>query len=253
MEAKSKSEFVNYINRLKIIGDGSQGTVFYDPKTSKVIKIFHDFFEDDEEYYYEIDEKELLKFNDCKNKTYIFIEEAILFKNKVIGYICPFIKGKNIDKINPLQIKLDYFIEAVEKVDEDIKIISDYGILTYDVLYNTMYGNKKINIIDPIEYCFSDLDYNELLRRNRYNFNTGIKLFLIDSYFNEFVEKNKTLNELYTEKDININEFLYYFKKYLNEYIGKNIETLNQANEARNKQKHKIKFVREYDIMQKTL
>lgn len=248
MEVKNKQEFINYINKLKIIGDGSQGTAYYDPKMSKVIKIFHDVFEYDE-YYYEIEEKELLQFKNCKNKTYIFIEEAVLLDNKVIGYICPLVKGQTIDKINPLKIKLDNFIEAVEKVEEDIKIISDYGILTYDVLYNTMYGNRKIEIIDTAEYCYSDLNYNELLKQNRYNFNIGIKLFLVDSYFNEFVEKNKTLNEMYIEKDTNIKEFLYYFKKYLNEYIGKNIETLNQATEAKNKQKHKIKFVREYGIM----
>ena len=52
-------------------------------------------------------------------------------------------------------------------------------IKDFDVLYNTMYGRKKISVIDPTEYCFSKDSYEKLLDSNRKNFNTGVILFLI--------------------------------------------------------------------------
>lgn len=244
MVVNDKKEFLIYLKSLKFLGLGSEGITYYDQRKKIVLKIYHDCFLEEFKIYNYLARKKLIKVDNINNKTYIFPQEEIMYDDYVIGYITTYQQGKTIDEINPLRVNLEDFINAALKVDDDIKTLSENGILTSDVLYNTMYGRKKISIIDPTEYCFSKDSYEQLLDMNRKNFNTGVMLFLVDSYFNEFVTDNKGLNELFNDKKQNIKYFLTSFKKYLSEYIGSDITKLQEAKKAMNKEKHKVLFVR---------
>ncbi len=244
MVVRDKKDFLFYLRSLKLLGVGSEGIAYYDKKKKIVLKVFHDCFSEEFREYGTIAKGELLKFSKIDNKTFIFPQEEIIYNDYVIGYITCYKKGKTIDDINPLRINLQEFIDSAINADDDIKILSENNILTFDVLYNTMYGAKKIGVIDPTEYCFSDYSYEKLLDVNRKNFNSGIMLFLIDSYFDEFVEGNKELNELYNDKKQNIKYFLTAFKEYLCEYVGSDITKLQEAKKAMNKEKHKVLFER---------
>lgn len=248
MRLKNNEEYFSYISRLKRLGQGLQKVVYYDSKLDKCIKIYHDIF--DLEFYEccNFKEEEILRFKDCKNDTYIFSSDIILLNDRIIGYIEDKVLGETIDKISPLYINLDNFICAVSRVNIDIEKISNYKIKTFDVLYNIMYGNGKISIIDFDEYNFTELEYDKLLQHNKNNFNMGIKLFLVDTYFDEFVASNKYLNELYEDKNIDINLFLKCFKECINEYMDYNITNLSEAKKLLNKTKHKENFIREYKI-----
>lgn len=248
MVINNKEKFARYLESLKFLGLGSEGTAYYDKDKKMVLKIYHDcFLEEFKECNY-ITQEEVMKFKNIVNKTYIFPQEEIIYNDYVIGYLTSYQQGKTIDEINPLKIDINNFINAVLKVDDDIKIISRNSILTFDVIYNTMYGKKKISIIDPTEYCYKNNNYDKLLQENRKNFNTGIMLFLIDSYFNEFIESSKELSDLYKDRKINIKHFLLTFKRYLNEYMDKDIKRLSEATKAMNKDKHKVLFVRKVGI-----
>lgn len=244
MVINNKKDLNNYLKCLKYLGCGSQGEAYYDFKNKKVIKIFHDIFDEDSEYFFDIFESDILKFKDCNNDTYIFADDVVYLNDKIIGYTMSFAPGDTIDKINPLKVNLDLFYNALDSAYFDIKKISDYKILTFDCLYNTMYGNDKISIIDADEYCFSNIDEDSLYQKNRFNFNIGIMLFLVDTYFDEFVKENKILNEMYMSKDIDIREFLIFFRNNLSEYVGKNIVILNDAKLLLNKKKHERKLIR---------
>lgn len=248
MVIKDKEEFLLYLNSLRFLGLGSEGIAYYDKRKNFVLKIYHDCFSDEFKECKYITKNEVLKFSEIVNKTFIFPQEEIIYDDYVIGYVTSYQKGKTIDEINPLRINFQDFINSALKVDDDIKILSENNILTFDVLYNTMYGGKKISVIDPTEYCFSRYSHEKLLDVNRKNFNTGIILFLIDSYFDEFVSNNKELNELYRDKKQNIKYFLTSFKKYLSEYIGTDITKLQEAKKAMNKEKHKVIFERKAGI-----
>ena len=247
MKFNSLEELLTFVGRLEILGYGSQGKAFYDINGKKVFKVYHAALDgelaDCTKTSYEV-----LKFKDCLNKTYVFAYDAILLNDIVCGYIEKKAPGKLINQINPLNINLDKFISSVSKVDEDVVKISEYKIKTYDVLYNIMYGNGKISIIDFDEYVYTNKDYDSLLALNRNNFNMGIKLFLVDTYFDEFVASNKYLNELYEDKNIDINLFLKSFKECINEYMDYNITNLSEAKKLLNKTKHKENFIREYKI-----
>ena len=211
MVIKDKEEFLLYLNSLRFLGLGSEGIAYYDKRQTFVLKIYHDCFSDEFKECKYITKDEVLKFSEIVNKTFIFPQEEIIYDDYVIGYVTSYQKGKTIDEINPLRINFQDFINSALKVDDDIKILSENNILTFDVLYNTMYGGKKISVIDPTEYCFSRYSHEKLLDVNRKNFNTGIILFLIDSYFDEFVSNNKELNELYRDKKQNIKYFPNFF------------------------------------------
>ena len=248
MVINDKEEFLLYLKCLRFLGLGSEGMAYYDKRKKVVLKIYHDCFSDEFKECKYITKEEVLKFSEIINKTFIFPQEEIIYDDYVIGYVTSYQQGKTIDEINPLRVKFQDFINAALKVDDDIKILSENNILTFDVLYNTMYGRKKISVIDPTEYCFSKDSYEKLLDSNRKNFNTGVILFLIDSYFDEFVLGNKELNELYRDRKQNIKYFLTSFKKYLSEYIGSDITKLQEAKKAMNKEKHKVLFERKVGI-----
>lgn len=52
-----------------------------------------------------------------------------------------------------------------------------------------MYENNKLSVIDTIEYGLREVKFSE----NRFAFDIGIYEFLIDGYFNNFVNSNNLL------------------------------------------------------------
>lgn len=44
MVIENRKKFENYIGSLKELGNGSQGTVYFDHKISQCLKIFYDVF-----------------------------------------------------------------------------------------------------------------------------------------------------------------------------------------------------------------
>ena len=124
----------------------------------------------------------------------------------------------------------------------DIRKISNEGIVIYDLIYNLMQNKNEIYAIDTDDYFFSDKE--DVLRRNVNTFNDSIMTFLVDNYFDEFVQSNPKLLELYKGKDINLLDFLTLFDKLLSENVGKDIITLNDAKSLVNKKYYEPNFIR---------
>lgn len=127
--------------------------------------------------------------------------------------------------MNPFRIDLDNFENLISKVYKDIKIISDKGVCTYDVLYNIMYSKDALAIVDTLEYSKNSDVYVD----NRYNFDIGINSFLVDSFFNHFVLNDTMLKDMYINKDVSSLEFLKMFRTKISEYLGHEITYLEEA------------------------
>ena len=125
---------------------------------------------------------------------------------------------------------------------KDIIKISNEGIVIYDLIYNLMQNKNELYAIDTDDYFFSDKD--DILKRNVNTFNESIMIFLVDNYFDEFVQSNKKLLEMYKGKDINLVDFITLFYKLLSENIGKDIITLNDAKSLVNKKYYEPNFIR---------
>lgn len=241
MKFNSELEFKKYIEKCKEIGFGAQGVVYRNKNIA--IKVFHQYFDKYEDDY--IWKKEdILKFEGYQNNTYIFPTDVLSIENEIIGEISKYVNGKTLDKINPLTIDINMFINAVSNCLIDINKISEHQIISYDTVYNTMYNGKRIHIIDTTEYNHTDLPINKILQINHNNFNMAIIYFLVDSYFDEFIEANKLLNEMYMSKDIKILDFLKLYKSKLSEAIGYEITSLKEASKYINKRMRKPKYIR---------
>lgn len=237
MNFKNKEHLLIFLRMLgKEIGMGSQGLVYLDEKKGKVYKIFHQFFDDyDADCYITYDIEQIKKFSNVANQTFVWSEDVIYVNNEVVGSVSKYVKGKNLYMIDPLQINLNRFINGIEMVQKDIKTISKHGILTYDIMYNTLYNNGKFYIVDHDEYSYSYENPVALMEKNFDNFNLEIMFFLIDNYFDEFISNSKILTSMYGEKGIDIIVFIKELKKLLSEYVGNEINYLKQAKSCLNK------------------
>ena len=243
MKFNNSLTFENYLKECQELGFGAQGTVYLDKKQNLAIKVYHQYFDSYEDDY--IWKKEdILKFNGYQNNTYIFPLDILSVNNCIIGEVSKYVKGKNLDKINPLTINIDEFIKAITKSLNDVKEISNQHIISYDTAYNTMYNGNSIHIIDTTEYTISNLSEEQIKEINQDNFNFTIMTFLVDSYFDEFIENNNILKEMYMLKNINILEFLRLYKLKLSEHTGSEIKELKEASKCLNKKRRVPKYIR---------
>lgn len=222
MKITNKDNFLNYLSSLRFLGVGSQGACYYDSKTNQVLKVFHIFFDND--YDYGIFE-DLTQFSNITNSTFIWPIETIEYKSFVIGYTMKFVKSKSLYEINPLYVNLNSFANAINKSYKDIELLTNNDIKIYDIMYNILYSKGKINVIDTMEYS----KRNVTLKENSEGFNLELKYFLVDNLFNNFVNSNSFLRDLYDSKDANALEFLNELKRKLSEYIGFEITMLNEV------------------------
>lgn len=222
MKITNKDKFLNYLSSLRFLGVGSQGACYYDLKTNQVLKVFHIFFDND--YDYGIFE-DLTQFSNITNSTFIWPIETIEYKSFVIGYTMKFVKSKSLYEINPLYVNLNSFANAINKSYKDIELLTNNDIKIYDIMYNILYSKGKINVIDTMEYS----KRNVTLKENSEGFNLELKYFLVDNLFNNFVNSNSFLRDLYDSKDANALELLNELKRKLSEYFGFEITMLNEV------------------------
>lgn len=229
--------------QIKLLDSGSQGQCYHDRSNNRVYKIFNVFFDVEDEIDY--NSEDILKFSKVLNSTYIWASDVITVNNEVVGYVTPYIKGVNLCRINPLNIDMVKLIRNLENVYKDNITISQNGIVAYDVMYNILYGKKGINIIDTDDYNFNYFgrSYEEILKINNRNINYAFKVFLVDNYFDEFINQFNELREMYNDLDLKSTIFILELHRKLSEYLGLEIVGLKDALQFRNKKK-----IREKDL-----
>lgn len=221
MNFKSEKQLKTYLNSLEFIGQGSQGICYLDKTNNIVIKIFHDFFEEGITSY---KKEDIVRFNNIKNKTFIWASDVIMINDIVVGYTMPYISSRNLWKINPLMLNLDTLLKGIKNAILDFNILSENNIVIYDIMYNILYNNGTFKIIDTLEYSYGDK-----VKDNMRGFNLEIMLFLVDNYFDDFVNKNLILKEMYLSDSVSCIEFIEALRYALSSYIGTKITRLNEA------------------------
>ena len=219
----NKNNFDLCLKRLFFLGMGSQGICYLDKKNKIVYKIFHGYFDDEDEGYTADD---ILKFSGIRNNTFIWPSDVVYANGRIIGYTMPYVSSVNLCDTDLLSTNLNLLEKAIDKSYCDIEILTKYNVCLYDVMYNILYSNGKINVIDSIEYNFG----NASLKENMAAFDAEIRYFLVDNYFDEFVNNDILLREMYHDKkNVTSLEFLRMFRNKLSEYIGTDIDKLEKA------------------------
>ena len=219
----NKNNFDLYLKRLFFLGMGSQGICYLDKKNKIVYKIFHGYFDDEDEGY-TVDD--ILKFSGIRNNTFIWPSDVVYANGRIIGYTMPYVSSVNLCDTDLLSTNLNLLEKAIDKSYCDIEILTKNNVCLYDVMYNILYSNGKINVIDSMEYNFG----NASLKENMAAFDAEIRYFLVDNYFDEFVNNDILLREMYHDKKNGTSlEFLRMFRNKLSEYIGTDIDKLEKA------------------------
>ena len=219
----NKNNFDLYLKRLFFLGMGSQGICYLDKKNKIVYKIFHGYFDDEDEGY---TADEILKFSGIRNNTFIWPSDVVYANGRIIGYTMPYVSSVNLCNTDLLSTNLNLLEKAIDKSYCDIEILTKNNVCLYDVMYNILYSNGKINVIDSMEYNFG----NASLKENMAAFDAEIRYFLVDNYFDEFVNNDILLREMYHDKqNVTSLEFLRMFRNKLSEYIGTDIDKLEKA------------------------
>lgn len=242
MTFKNRCDFNHYISCLNNVGFGSQGVTFYDKKTNKAIKIFHEFL-DCWETDYLFEQKDILRFN-IENDTYVFPDDIITVEDIIVGYISKFVDGKSLYMTNPLNIALDSFESALFSAEDDTDLIALEGICTYDVVYNILYGKGKINVIDTDEYSVDQTNIEANKLKNQDMFAYGIKLFLVDGFFDDYVNSNNLLSEIYNDSSVKASYFLRLLRDKISEQNDIQINYLRDAKACISKVKRPINYQR---------
>lgn len=221
MNFKSEKQLKIYLNSLEFLGQGSQGVCYLDKTNNTVIKIFHEFFEEGITSY---KKEDILKFSNVKNKTFIWATDVIVLNDIVIGYTMPYISARSLWEINPLLLNLDTLTKGIKNTLQDFEILSKNNIVIYDIMYNILYKNGIFKVIDTLDYS-----YGVNVKDNMRGFNLEIMLFLVDNYFNDFVNKSPILKEMYLSNSVSCIEFIEALRYALSSYIGTKITRLNEA------------------------
>ena len=143
----NREHFNIFLKNLKPLGIGSQGMCFLDEKHKIVYKVFHEYFDYEKSNY---KEEEILRFSHIDNKTFIWPSDVINVSGEIIGYTMPYVRSKSLYENDPLLVDLNALERASVKCAEDIELVTNKGVAIYDLMYNILYGNCKINIIDTM-------------------------------------------------------------------------------------------------------
>lgn len=221
MNFKSETQLRIYLKSLEFLDQGSQGICYLDKTNNIVIKIFHDFLEEGTTTY---KKEDIIKFSNVKNKTFIWAKDVIMLDNIVIGYTMPYVSSKSLWKINPLLLNLDTLTKGIKNSLQDFETLSKNNIVIYDIMYNILYRNGIFKVIDTLDYS-----YGVNVLDNMRGFNLEIMLFLVDDYFNDFINQNSILKEMYLSKSVSCLEFIDALRYALSCYVGTKITRLNEA------------------------
>ena len=225
MKFNNKSDLYYFLNNnTKYLGHGSEAECYND-KTN-VYKIYYE----DEEFPVMYSKDEVLQFKNIDTSTFVFPNDVIFVKNELVGIISKYVKADTLFSINPLTVPLNDFIDKLKIAYNDIKYISELGVITEDIPYNTLLGDN-IYIVDTESYRLSNKNSNIIYKNNIDCFNYGIMSFLTSGLFECVIKENKILNQMQKTygKDISVIEYLKLLKDYLSSLVGKQIETLEEA------------------------
>ena len=185
------------ISKLQNLGRGACATVYrYDDDL--VIKVFN-------EKGMELHDKESFSFLvGVKNETCVFPESFVEVDGNFHGYVMQYIEGTELHNVVK---KLDFrkIIEAIQKVEKDLKNLASNKILFQDLNQGGIMWNneEKIKIIDTDFFQKNeDITEEQAYSHNLEAFNSMIEMELgilmgQSNIIIDFLQSNEEYNQLY--------------------------------------------------------
>ncbi len=175
----------------RYINEGSEGTLYQIGK--EAVKIYN------KEYYGKrLNEDEAKKLSKIDTKRVLLPKRLVYNENKkFIGYTSDFKMEYYKDALG--RLTMEKFLEELNHIRYDFKILSENGIIVEDLHQNNVIMSDGIYICDPGMYKIDNKEnYEKIYRNNIAELNFLFTVILLESYFG-LTKKQSNALERYFE------------------------------------------------------
>ena len=96
-----------------------------------------------------------------KLDSFIFPDELYVCGDIILGYREQFFEGNLFNAYPKKNIDLESLIKAREVFIEDAKIMTDYGYKLFELPRNLLFDNKRLVVIDTLDYIKKEITLKE--------------------------------------------------------------------------------------------
>lgn len=214
-----------FIKNLQFIDFGSEGSCYrFDKRT-----VFKHLCGPN---YEKRGKEEILQFKDINIPNYVFAQNIVYLKEEIIGVLMQYINGENLETHNLYKVRIINLIKAFDDLIEATRKLSNLGIGVFDVCsVNVIYNKTRLYLIDTMDYSRVDIDSEKLFKENMSRITWNIHNTIFPFSIIKFISSIPELKDFKHDKELlsNPSYFLKILLKELNEYIGYEVKTLEEA------------------------
>ena len=225
MHFQSEEHLNCFIKNLQFIGLGSEGSCYRLDKGTVFKHLCGPCYQQREK-------EEILQFKDINIPNYVFAQNIVYLKEEIIGVLMQYINGENLETHNLYKVRIINLIKAFDDLIEATRKLSNLGIGVFDVCsVNVIYNKTRLYLIDTMDYSRVDIDSEKLFKENMSRITWNIHNTIFPFSIIKFISSIPELKDFKHDKELLSNPS-YFFKillKELNEYIGYEVKTLEEA------------------------
>lgn len=214
-----------FIKNLQFIDFGSEGSCYrFDKRT-----VFKHLCGPN---YEKRGKEEILQFKSINIPNYVFVQNIVYLKEEIIGVLMQYINGENLEMHNLYRVRIINLIKAFDDLIEATRKLSDLGISVFDVCpVNVIYNKTRLYLIDTMDYSRVDIDSEKLFKENMSRIIWNIHNTILPFKVIKFISSISELKDFKQDKELlsNPSYFLKILLKQLNEYIGCEVKTFEEA------------------------
>ena len=225
MHFQSEEHLNCFIKNLQFIGLGSEGSCYRLDKGTVFKHLCGPCYQQREK-------EEILQFKDINIPNYVFAQNIVYLKEEIIGVLMQYINGENLETHNLYKVRIINLIKAFDDLIEATRKLSNLGIGVFDVCsVNVIYNKTRLYLIDTMDYSRVDIDSEKLFKENMSRITWNIHNTIFPFSIIKFISSIPELKDFKHDKELlsNPSYFLKILLKELNEYIGYEVKTLEEA------------------------
>lgn len=200
------SDKIVSVDEKKLISSGTRTGNVYLLNDKQVIKLYN--YINPVYNYYNKNRLDILGMQKV-DKFIMPLDIAYDIEGNVIGYTMKYVQGSDGEAI--LRLSSKFLIEELEKIYEEVSILSRNNIVLDDLAICNLIVNKSgIYFIDTDDYIIrTRLDYDKNMLDSNFNINTLLKDIFSKRYS---YRKNESVNNMFDSYDIFYKEAISYYK-----------------------------------------
>lgn len=211
----NEKEFQTFLDKKFLVfkGSGSEGEFYFSRADKLGYKIFYNHID---HKILEEDINKIIMDSEVQLESFLFPIDSLVVDGKLAGYISKYkrnniLSDENIFEIDVLNFDFDSLKQAYKLMKIDVSLLTDKGILIYDLPNNLVYDGKRLYAIDTYSYLRSN--DKGLLKQNIDSLDNAIDTIIYSLYNVQGYDI-----ELRKQMGISVIEYINYLKREMNKY-----------------------------------